>query len=216
MWLPLDSTITGAFINNDQFTGYSGFAAGTYATITNLALSGSRLYGDIVGLSGVVNGVSINLGSTGSYLYNLIAALSGVNTGAFATIVNLAATGSTLYSDIGVLSTQVTGLSGVYNASFGSVSAYTGNITIGAPVWRYTWSGANQGAFTGYSPTGGGTSTGTLPAASAYSGEMFMVSNTSTGAWLLLSGAVNQGTNYVVYPTCTVDLLSNGATWLVT
>ena len=97
---------TGA-VTVAMLSGYSGFVSGTYATITNLALSGSNLYIDITGMSGQANlnyATSINLGSTGSSLYQYLLGLSGIGN---TTITNLASTGSTLYSDLVGLSGQV-------------------------------------------------------------------------------------------------------------
>lgn len=83
-------------------------ALGGGASVTNLASTGSILYNDIIGLSGINNTTSTNLEITGLTLDNKINSLSG-SIGNYALASNLVSTGSALYQDI-------VGLSGVNNA----------------------------------------------------------------------------------------------------
>ena len=123
-------------IVQSTFTGYTGDVANTYATITNLALTGSTLNNSINSLSGTltstyatinnlastgstlqsnINTLTNNLNSTGNTLDNKIGSLSGTLTSTYATISNLASTGSTL-------NTKINDLSGYVNTQDNSIS----------------------------------------------------------------------------------------------
>ena len=84
---------------------YSGFVDGKYATITNVALTGSTL--------------STNLALTGSTLQTNINNLSNT----YATITNVALTGSTL-------DTKINNLSGYINSTGSNILFTTGNQTV--------------------------------------------------------------------------------------
>jgi hypothetical protein len=116
---------------------YSGFVDGKYATIVNLASTGSTLDTKINNLSGYSNNtfstitnlaltgstLTTNLASTGSTLNSSINSLSGTLTSNYATITNLASTGSTLQ-------TNINNLSGYINSSNSNIVFTTGNQTI--------------------------------------------------------------------------------------
>jgi hypothetical protein len=120
-----------------QIEAYSGFVDGKYATIVNLASTGSTLDTKINNLSGYSNNIfstitnlaltgstlTINLASTGSTLNSSINSLSGTLTSNYATITNLASTGSTLQ-------TNINNLSGYINSSSSNIVFTTGNQTI--------------------------------------------------------------------------------------
>lgn len=92
-----------------DITAYSGFVDGKYATIINLA-------------------------STGSTLDTKINTLSGYSDNTFATIINLASTGSTLASDLAntgsTLNTKIDNLSGYVNSTGSNIVFTTGNQNI--------------------------------------------------------------------------------------
>ena len=90
------------------FTGYTGDVVNTYATITNLASTGSTLQSNI-------NTLTNNLNLTGNTLDNKIESLSGTLTSTYATISNIASTGSTL-------NTKINDLSGYVNTKDNSIS----------------------------------------------------------------------------------------------
>lgn len=105
----------------------------SYATITNLASTGSTLASSINSLSGLFTGFTgaldatfasdIQLANTGSTLDVKINTLSGYVTGAnatFASITNLASTGSTLNNSIISLSGLFTGFTGNLDSTFAS------------------------------------------------------------------------------------------------
>ena len=112
-------------------TGYEFLSS--YATNTNLALTGSTLSNNINSLSGLFTGYTgtldatfasdIQLANTGSTLVNSISSLSGTLTSTYATINNLASTGSTLQSNIN-------NLSGYINSSNSNILFTTGDQTI--------------------------------------------------------------------------------------
>ena len=91
---------TGSTLNN-SINSLSGTLTSTYATINNLASTGSTLQS--------------NISSTGSSLDNKIGSLSGTLTSTYATITNLASTGSTL-------NTKINDLSGYVNTQDNSIS----------------------------------------------------------------------------------------------
>jgi hypothetical protein len=96
-----------------KISSLSGTLTSNYATITNLALTGSTLV--------------TNLASTGSTLNSSINSLSGTLTSNYATIINLASTGSTLNSNIN-------SLSGTLTANYATISnlASTGSTLVGS------------------------------------------------------------------------------------
>jgi peptidoglycan hydrolase CwlO-like protein len=121
------------------FTGYTGDVVNTYATITNLASTGSTLVGSINSLSGTLTGnylttnsasntyaTILNLASTGSTLNNSISSLSGTLTSTYATINNLASTGSTLQNNISstgsTLDNKIGSLSGTLTSTYATIS----------------------------------------------------------------------------------------------
>lgn len=190
--------MSGQFNTNLTQTGVNLLAilAASYATILNVAATGSALYQDIVGLSGAYNLV---IAATGQQAWTA-AQNNAVNLSG-----NLTLTGQALYQDIGVLSTQVTGLSGVMNASFAVFPKVTGSFTVSPPVYRYLWSGIN-----------GAQWTGTMPIASTVSGQEYLIRNVSTGAILIISGTIDYQTNYTLYGTSTLTLISASDSWVVT
>ena len=99
-----------------DITAYSGFVDGKYATIINLASTGSTL--------------STNLASTGSTLQTNINNLSNT----YATITNLGLTGSTLVTNLAstgsTLNTKINNLSGYVNSTGSNIVFTTGNQTI--------------------------------------------------------------------------------------
>ena len=98
-----------------RINSLSGYSNSTFATITNLAATGSNLQTQINNLDltyatdASVSGVATNLATTGSTLNTKIDNLSGYSNNTFATITNLASTGSTLNSRINSLSGTLTG-----------------------------------------------------------------------------------------------------------
>jgi hypothetical protein len=94
----------------------TGVNLSSYATITNLASTGSTL--------------STNLASTGSTLQTNINDLSNT----YATITNLASTGSTLVTNLAstgsTLNTKINNLSGYFNSTGSNIVFTTGNQTI--------------------------------------------------------------------------------------
>lgn len=124
-----DLFTTGSTLNTKIDT-LSGYSNSTFATITNLASTGSNLQGQINSLSGdfvaftgnldanfaseadlaAASGVlAASTAATGSTLNIKIDNLSGYADNTFATITNLAATGSTLSNSIAALSGTLTG-----------------------------------------------------------------------------------------------------------
>lgn len=102
-----------------DITAYSGFVDGKYATIINLASTGSTLQNNI-------NTVSSNLITTGDTLENSINSLSGYSNSTFATITNLASTGSTLQTNINTVSSNLVSTG---NALEGKISSLSGTLT---------------------------------------------------------------------------------------
>ena len=123
------------------FTGYTGDVVNTYATITNLASTGSTLNNSINSLSGTLTGtyatinnlastgstlqsnintLTNNLNSTDNTLDNKLGSLSGTLTSDYATIINLASTGSNLQ-------TQINNLDNIY-ATDTSVTSVSNNL----------------------------------------------------------------------------------------
>lgn len=86
-----------------QIQAYSGFVDGKYATIINLASTGSTLQTQIDNLGNTYATVT-NLANTGSALDSKINSLSGTLTSDYATVANLASTGSTLDNKVNILS----------------------------------------------------------------------------------------------------------------
>lgn len=100
---------SGLFVNGNAVL--TGVNLSSYATITNLASTGSTLDSKIGSLSGTLTSTYAtitNLASTGSTLNTNINSLSGTLTSNYATITNLASTGSTLVNSIGSLSGTLT------------------------------------------------------------------------------------------------------------
>lgn len=89
-----------------KISSLSGTLTSNYATITNLAGTGSTL---VTNLASTGSTLTTNLASTGSTLNSSINSLSGTLTSNYATIINLASTGSTLNSNINSLSGTLTG-----------------------------------------------------------------------------------------------------------
>lgn len=85
-------------------TSLSGYSNNTFATINNLALTGS--------------GLAANLASTGAANLARINSLSGYSNSTFATINNLGLTGSNLQRQINSLSGAFTGFTGSLAATF--------------------------------------------------------------------------------------------------
>jgi hypothetical protein len=95
----------------------SSTANSTYATINNLANTGSTLVGSINSLSGTLTGnyaTILNLASTGSTLQTNINNLSNT----YATITNVGLTGVTLNSSINSLSGLFTGYTGTLDTTY--------------------------------------------------------------------------------------------------
>jgi len=103
-----------------------------YNSGSGLWLNRQITTGDVYGISNYAT-VS-NLATTGSTLDTKINSLSGTLTGGYATITNLATTGSTLDTKINSLSGYVTGVTGTFGASVNALNTYavltTGNQTI--------------------------------------------------------------------------------------
>jgi len=122
---------SGLFVNGNAVL--TGVDLTPYATVTNLASTGSTLNNNIVSLSGLFTGFTgnldttfasdIQLANTGSTLVASISSLSGTLTSTYATITNLATTGSTL--DV-----KINNLSGYINSSSSNIVYTTGNQTI--------------------------------------------------------------------------------------
>ena len=107
-------------------TGTSGFNAATYATVTNLGLTGQTLLADIVGLSGqsatasslTQTGIAlgVTIASTGQTLYGDVVGLSGQASATYATLASVTQTGvalgSTITSTGSALYADLTGASG--------------------------------------------------------------------------------------------------------
>jgi hypothetical protein len=108
----LSGTLTGNYAT-------SGFGASTYATITNLASTGSNLQGQISSLSGTL---------TGNY------ATSGFGASTYATITNLASTGSNLQGQISSLSGTLTG---TYVSNSSLTTTLSGYVTTGFAAATY-------------------------------------------------------------------------------
>jgi hypothetical protein len=118
------------------------------ATIVNLGSTGSTLYNNIVGLSGVLNADILNLGTTGSNLYNLINNFSGVfnNSGSqYQTQINtlttnLASTGISLKNslnlDSGNLITTGQTLYTYLNIFSGNSQSFSTGMTTGFDNYR--------------------------------------------------------------------------------
>ena len=110
------------------FTGYTGDVASTYATITNLNLTGSTLSSSISSLSGTLTSdyaTIINLASTGSNLQNQINSLDNV----YATDASVTSVANNLASTGNALETKIGSLSGTLTSSYATISnlALTGS-----------------------------------------------------------------------------------------
>jgi hypothetical protein len=211
---------TGQILYND-IVGLSGQASVIYATLGGLTQSGVIIEGQISSLSGWA-GSAANLIITGSNLYGYIIGLSGNTSSLYATIANLtlsgvaienqilslsgwaasaintAATGAALYNDIISLSGVVTGL-----VSSAAIDIVTGNsFNIGLPYVNYTWSGAS-----------GVTGIGILPSISTSSGTAFYVKSKSTTWPLIVSGNINNTQNFTIYPLSSFGFQFDGQTW---
>jgi TolA-binding protein len=92
-----------------KINSLSGYSNSTFATITNLASTGSTLQTNI-------NTVATNLATTGATLSSSVTSLSGYSNNTFATITNLAATGSNLQG-------QISSLSGAFVTFTGNLAA---------------------------------------------------------------------------------------------
>ena len=131
-----------------KISSLSGTLTSNYATITNLASTGSTL---VTNLASTGSTLTSNLASTGSTLNSSINSLSGTLTSNYATIINLASTGSTLNSNINSLSgtltstyatitnlantgstlqTNINNLSGYINSSSSNIVFTTGNQSV--------------------------------------------------------------------------------------
>ena len=174
--------VSGVLAN--QISSLSGTLTGNYATITNLASTGSNLQGQITSLSGTLTGnyatsgfgastyaTITNLASTGSNLQGQITSLSGTLTGnyatsgfgasTYATITNLASTGSNLQGQINSLSGSLTG-NYVSNSSL--TTTLSGYVTTGFAATTYAtlvalnqkinWISGQSQTFTVSLPTG--------------------------------------------------------------
>ena len=135
---------SGLFVNGNAVL--TGVNLSSYATVANLASTGSTLNNSIILLSGTLTGNYLttssasstyatitNLASTGSTLNTRINSLSGTLTGnylttssassTYATITNLISTGSTL-------NTRINNLSGYINSTSSNIVFTTGNQNI--------------------------------------------------------------------------------------
>lgn len=203
-------------------TGLSGQAVSTYATITNLTLSGATLYGYVSSLSGVMtslvansgqqawsaannNGINLsgNAAATGAAIALSIAASGGQAwNAANNNAINLSGNATSSGAAIGA---NLAGLSGVHNADFRVFPKVTGNFTLTNSSFRYMWSG-------------GATWTGTLPDPTVSSGLQYLVKNISLAAGagnLFLTGLVDYSLNYTLLPTSAITLISDATSWIV-
>lgn len=125
-----------------QLTGYSGFAANTYSTISYINnISGvlsDRLVLTGINLSGAILSLSGDLISSGNYLNTKIDNFSGYSNNTFATILNLAATGQNLQNQINLISSgtgnfattgYVNSASGFLQNEISQIITWTGNST---------------------------------------------------------------------------------------
>jgi hypothetical protein len=123
---------SGLFVNGNAVL--TGVNLSSYATVANLASTGSTLNNSITSLSGLFTGYTgaldatfasdIQLFNTGSTLDTKINTLSGYVTGTNSTFTtNLASTGSTL-------NTRINNLSGYINSSASNIVFTTGDQTI--------------------------------------------------------------------------------------
>ena len=116
----------------------SGTLTSNYATISNLASTGSTLNNSIISLSGLFTGYTgtldatfasdTQLANTGTTLDSSINSLSGTLTSTYATISNLASTGSTLDTKINNLSGSSVLLYG--DQSVSGVKTFANNISV--------------------------------------------------------------------------------------
>jgi hypothetical protein len=114
-----------------DITAYSGFVDGKYATIINLASTGSTLQNQIDNLGNTYATVT-NLASTGSTLDSKIGSLSGTLTSTYATITNLGLTGSTLQTQIDNLGNTyatVTNLASTGSTLDSKIGSLSGTLT---------------------------------------------------------------------------------------
>jgi hypothetical protein len=119
-----------------DITAYSGFVDGKYATIINLASTGSTLSTNLASTGstlqtqinnlGTTYATVTNLASTGSTLDSKINSLSGTLTSTYATISNLASTGSTLTTNLAstgsTLNSSINSLSGTLTSDYATIS----------------------------------------------------------------------------------------------
>jgi len=187
---------SGLFVNGNAVL--TGINLSSYATVTNLASTGSILTNNIVSLSGLFTGFTgnldttfasdIQLANTGSTLVNSISSLSGTLTSTYATILNLASTGSTLATNLAntgsTLQTNINNLSNTY-ATITNVgltgSTIVNNIT------------SLSGLFTGY--------TGSLD--NTYATDLQVLNTGITLNTIInnLSGYINSSSSNIVFTT---------------
>jgi hypothetical protein len=184
---------SGLFVNGNAVL--TGVNLSSYATVANLASTGSTLNNSIISLSGLFTGYTgaldatyatdLQLSNTGVTLNNTINSLSGTLTGNYATILNLASTGNTLNTRINSLSGTLTGN---YLTTSSASSTYA-TITNLASTGSTLNSNINSlsGLFTGY--------TGTLDATFASDIQLANTGSTLVTSINSLSGTLTG--NYV-------------------
>ena len=188
---------TGQLLYSD-LTGLSGQANINYATATNLTTTGITLRNLTIG--GDTN-LSGQLTTTGSTLYINLTGLSGQFNTNFAPSINnyVYRTGDQLIT--GVKSFNDSTL--FYNNLRFNVSNITGNFNFTSGSYRYVWTGNYQW-------------TGTLPSYTTYSGFEFMVKHGgTTGTNLSLSGLIDYSNNATMIPYQSLNIWSNGQSWIL-
>ena len=232
---------TGLQLYQD-ITGLSGQVASTYATITNVTLTGVAIEAQIASLSGFVTGTSgflqteINalptsaqLTQTGVVLEAQIAGLSGVlntTSGALQSAINtvssnLTTTGQTLLSIIA-------GISGQDDQFFvhkTGIESITGQKTFVSNVWfnnSLEFPVHFVGANANYTLTSGdlfvaftganANATGILPSPTVYSGSFFSLINAGTTP-LQISGIIGPDTNPILSQYDTIQAYAWSGQW---
>ena len=225
---------SGLFVNGNAVL--TGVDLSSYATLVNLASTGSTLDTKINSLSGysasaanlTSTGITLisNLFNTGSNLNTKIDNLSGYvtgSTGTFASIINLTSTGSTLNLKINSLSGYVTGA----DATFATITnlASTGSTVdtkINTLSGYVTGANATFASITNLALTGSTLNnsiislsglftgfTGALDATFASDAQLFTTGSTLNTRINNLSGYINSSSSNIVYTTGNQNISGN-------